>query len=246
MERDVYRRLSEIEDTHWWFAARRSVLGALLDRLAGARRDLRILEAGCGTGGNLKMLERYGRVSAFEPDAEARAIAEGKSGLSVSAGTLPEGIPFARDAFDIVVALDVMEHVEKDQAGLAALGKELAPGGRLIITVPAHGWMWSRHDEVHHHFRRYSYDELKTKLEKAGLRPITMTYFNSILFPLIAMVRLVGKALGRQGAGDDHLPSPLLNRILKVLFSSEGRLIGRVRLPVGVSLLAVAERPQVS
>lgn len=246
MERDVYRRLSEIEDTHWWFAARRSILGALLQRLAGSRRDLRILEAGCGTGGNLRMLERYGRVSAFEPDDEARLVAQGKSGLPISAGTLPDGIPFARDSFDIVVALDVMEHVEKDRAGFAALGEELAPGGKLIITVPAHGWMWSRHDEVHHHFRRYSHDELKAKLEAAGLKPVTLTYFNSLLFPLIAAVRIAGKFMGRQGGGDDRLPPPFVNRILKALFSAEAGMIGRVRLPIGVSLLAVAERPRPS
>ena len=120
------------------------------------------------------------------------------------------------------------------------------PGPRFsvpVMTVPALPWLWSRHDETHHHYRRYTRAGLEAALVLAGLKPVKISYFNTLLFPLIAAVRLVKRLLGHEGAGDDAMPSPAVNEILKRIFGLESRLVGRIPLPLGVSLVAVAERP---
>lgn len=188
------------------------------------------------------MLSGFGKLEAFELDDEARAIARRKLPLDVKAGMLPNGIPFAPGTFDIVTAFDVIEHVERDVESLSMLGEQLAPGGRLIMTVPAHPWLWSRHDETHHHFRRYTRKVLENKLRAAGLKPVRVSYFNTLLFPLIAAARLVKKIAGMKDAADDAMPPGPVNAALKGVFGLESMLVGRVALPIGVSLLAVAER----
>jgi SAM-dependent methyltransferase len=243
MERSVYRRLDQLEGRHWWFCARRQILKAVIERFAPRREGLRLLEAGCGTGGNLRMLSQFGQLDAFELDSEAREIARGKLPIDIKNGMLPDGIPFAPGRYDIVAAFDVIEHVEQDVESLRRLKEQLAPGGRLVMTVPALPWLWSRHDATHHHFRRYTRSGLEAALVLAGLKPVKISYFNTLLFPLIAAVRLVKKVLGHEGAGDDTMPSPAVNEILKRIFGLESRLVGRIPLPLGVSLLAVAERP---
>lgn len=187
------------------------------------------------------MLADFGSVDAFELDDEARAIARAKAPLDVKPGMLPEGVPFA-GAYDVVLALDVIEHVEKDVESLASLRDRLSPGGRLIVTVPAHPWMWSSHDVKHHHFRRYTRKSLGDIMRRAGLRPVRMTYFNMFLFPAAAAIRLLRNVTGGSAGSDDRMPSTAVNGILKSVFSAERSLVTRFDLPVGVSLLAVAER----
>ena len=215
----------------------------MIARFAPRAGGLRLLEAGCGTGGNLRMLAQFGQLDAFELDGEARDIARGKLPIDIKDGMLPDGIPFAPGRYDIVAAFDVIEHVEQDVESLLRLKEQLAPGGRLVMTVPALPWLWSRHDETHHHFRRYTRGGLEAALVLAGLKPVKISYFNTLLFPLIAGLRLIRKAIGFEGADDDAMPHPAANEILKRIFGFESHLVGRIPLPLGVSLLAVAERP---
>jgi SAM-dependent methyltransferase len=242
MDRDVYRRLDALEGQHWWFAARRCILRSAIERFRPQAEELRLLEAGCGTGGNLAMLSEFGAVDAFELDDEARQVAAGKGAIDVRKGMLPDDVPFAPGGYDIVVAFDVIEHVEEDVASLRSLGERLAPGGRLVMTVPALPWLWGGHDETHHHYRRYLRKDVEGALRAAGLKPVAVTYYNTALFPLIALTRLLKKLLGRDATPDDRMPGPAVNALLKAVFSAERHLIGRVRMPIGVSLLAVAER----
>jgi SAM-dependent methyltransferase len=200
------------------------------------------MEAGCGTGGNLQMLAEFGQLDAFEMDAEARDIAKAKLPIDIKNGMLPNNIPFAKKSFDVVVAFDVIEHVEQDVESLARLGEQLAPGGRLIMSVPALPWLWSKHDETHHHFRRYTRKSLNETLVKAGLQPMRISYFNTLLFPAIAGIRLVRKALGITESADDQMPSPKMNALLKKIFGFESNFVGRINMPIGVSLLAVAQK----
>ena len=242
MEPGVYARMAEIEARHWWFVARRAILAEVLLRLVDLSPPARILEAGCGTGGNLAMLSRFGEVAAFEPDAEARRMARGKGAFDIREGRLPGEIPFEPGCFDLVAAFDVLEHVEDDLSSLRALHDQLRPGGSMLITVPAFDFLWSRHDERHHHERRYSSAGLRHRASNAGLTPVEVTYFNSVLFPLIAGVRLGKKILGLEDAEDEvMLPAPF-NGILCGLFASERHLMGRVRMPFGVSLLMIARK----
>ena len=188
------------------------------------------------------MLSRFGKLEAFELDDEARAIAESKMPINVKPGILPDGIPFKAGSFDVVTAFDVIEHVEKDVESLGKLAEQLAPGGRLFMTVPALPWLWSKHDETHHHFRRYTKASLNETLRKAGLEPVRISYFNTFLFPLIAGLRLARKALGITESADDAMPGPAANSMLKAVFGAESSLVGRIPLPIGVSLMAVAKR----
>jgi SAM-dependent methyltransferase len=162
--------------------------------------------------------------------------------INIRSGILPHGIPYKPGAFDVVTAFDVIEHVEQDVESLKRLGQQLSPDGRLFMTVPALPWLWSKHDETHHHFRRYTKASLDAALREAGLEPVRVSYFNSLLFPLIAGLRLVRKKLGISETADDAMPSAGVNAILKSVFGFESNFIGRVSMPIGVSLLAVAKR----
>lgn len=241
MDREVYDTMRRVERDHWWFAARRQILA---DRIAALHlpADAAILEVGCGTGGNLEMLSRFGRVRAIEPDAESRAYAA-RGGVEVQDGLLPGGLPRFEAPFDLVAAFDVIEHVDDDLASVGALSRLLKPGGYFIATVPANAWMWSRHDELHHHKRRYALPAFRALFAQAGLTVEKATHFNTLLFPPIAAVRLVKAAMGDTAGGDDAMPSTGLNAILRRVFALERGLLGVLDLPFGVSILLVARRP---
>lgn len=241
MERTVYERMNELETNHWWFVARRKIIAALIDRTLPRKADARILEAGCGSGGNLVMLGRFGRVDAFEYDATARQHAVEKSRLDVRFGALPDELPFEDRKYDLIGLFDVLEHVEADVASLAALGTRLSDKGVILVTVPAFPFLWSRHDERHHHYRRYTRASLSEVARQAGLRVRYASYFNFFLFPLAVATRAVKRLTGSQ-VPDDTMPSAWVNGTLSRIFGAEKHLVGRVRLPVGLSLAAVLEK----
>jgi SAM-dependent methyltransferase len=240
MDADYHRLIAEVEDEHWWFAGRRKILAAVIETL-DLPRGTRILDVGCGSGGNLTTLARFGQLSAMEIDGRAREIASGRGVCEVVPGSLPGTIPFGPASFDVVTALDVIEHIEDDRSALEAIHGMLVPGGRLVITVPAYRFLWSYHDVVNCHFRRYSRRDLSDALRSARLEPVRISYFNTWLFPFAALVRLAGRFVSRRGAGPDmRLPPPRVNRLLTSIFSSEAHVLRRRSLPFGVSVLAVA------
>ncbi|QNM84026.1 class I SAM-dependent methyltransferase [Sphingomonas sabuli] len=239
MERVVYDRMAELDERHWWYVARREVLAALIARTVRPPRDAAILEVGCGTGHNLAMLARFGTVDGIEIDAVARAHAERRLGRAVGAAPLP-GLPgIARAHYDLVAALDVIEHIDDDAGALAGIAACLKPGGKLLMTVPAHQWMWSAHDDLNHHKRRYSKAALRRLVEASPLRLDAIGYFNSILFPLAVAARLAAKATGR-GGKDDAMPPAPVNYVFERVFAAERRLVGALPMPPGLSLFAVA------
>lgn len=240
MERAIYDRMARIDGEHWWFAARRRIVAAAIRAHAPVPPGGRILEVGAGTGSNLAMLRGFGRLDAIEPDAAARALASARGGIPVAGGLLPHGVALPDGAYALIVLLDVLEHIDDDTGSLRVLAAKLAPGGRLLLTVPAAPWMWSAHDVAHHHKRRYTARTLRAALAAGGFRVRHMSHFNTLLFPLIAGVRLLGKLTGRSG-GDDALPSPRVNGTLAALFAAERHWVTRGKAPFGVSLLAIAE-----
>lgn len=239
MERIVYDRMAELDSRHWWYRARRAVLARVIETRARPPAGARILEIGCGTGHNLDMLSRYGTVDAVEMDDAARAVASERLGRPALMATLPELEGVERGAYDLVAVLDVLEHVEEDRASLVSIAERLKPGGRILLTVPAHPWMWSAHDVVNHHKRRYTKKGLRAVIEAAGLEVELLSWFNSLLFPLAAAARLAGRVTGSKDS-DDRLPPAPVNRAFEFLFGLERYAVGRVPLPPGVSLVAIA------
>lgn len=233
--------MRDLEQGHWWFVGRRELLGQVLGLLELAQ-DARILEVGCGVGGNLPLLSRFGAVEALEPDAESRSYVTAKLGVQVSDGRLPDGLPYAAGAFDAVCGFDVLEHVEEDAASTRRLAELVAPGGYVVATVPAYRWMWSRHDELHHHRRRYTRREFEALFSAAGLKVIKASYFNTLLFPLAVAARTAKRLLGLKGE-DDRMPPAWINRVLTRLFRWEAAWVARAALPFGLSILVVARRP---
>jgi SAM-dependent methyltransferase len=235
----MYGAMAAAEQEHWWFRARRRIVEAQIDRL-GLPASARILEAGCGSGGNLAMLARHGDVSAFEFDAGALALARQRGVGRVVAGQLPDGVPFEGEQFDLLVLLDVVEHLADDRAGLASLLHRLKPGAPVLITVPALKWLWGPHDVAHQHHRRYTHAGLRQLLEGVRLHVEHISYFNTLLFPVAALRRVWQRAEPNAAEEDLAVPSPPMNRALEAIFASERHLLQRLRLPIGMSLIAVA------
>ncbi|MCU0729411.1 MAG: class I SAM-dependent methyltransferase [Sphingopyxis sp.] len=241
MDRAAYAGMNAVENHHWWFVARRQILASLIERTVRPAPDARVLEAGCGTGGNLSLLARFGQLEAFEYDAEARALAAEKNVCVIKAGALPDGIDTSGAPYDMVAILDVLEHIDDDVASLASLRAVTRKDGRIVLTVPALPALWSSHDELHHHKRRYTKASLQRALVDAGWDIEQSGYFNSLLFPVALLQRLWAKLRGK-AEPVDALPAPALNAALRMVFAAERHLIARLPLPIGLSLFAIARR----
>ena len=243
MERAAYAHMAENEDRHWWFVGRRAVIAALLDRIALPDRP-RILEAGCGTGGNLGLLEERGQVSAFEPFEEAATWAGDRHPVTeIRFGRLPDDLPYADSTFDLVAALDVLEHCTDDAGSLRALARMTKPGGWIVVTVPAHQRLWGSHDRRLHHQRRYGRQQLRALAAGAGLDIRFETAFNTVLAPIAIGYRLVSNATGVDLGNQERMPAHRINRVLGAAFALERRLVARGSIPFGLSYGLILQRP---
>jgi len=244
MDKDLYLQHAKVEDKHWWFVGRRMIIDKIIRQL-NLEQHSKIFEAGCGTGGNLNMLARYGEVSAMELDEIACQFANERKVTTVKLGSLPDNIPFSEE-YDLIVILDVLEHIDDDLGAAIVLNSRLKSGGWLLVTVPAYQFLWSKHDEINHHKRRYTLRNLKQVIKKSGYSVHYSSYFNSFLFPVVAGVRLLKKVLKMEtddiGSGDLTLPSKPVNKFLTFLFGSERYLIGNISIPFGVSVLLLAQK----
>jgi SAM-dependent methyltransferase len=243
MERKVYEQMAQLDSRHWWFTARRRILDGVIERIVKPPKGARILELGAGTGHNLAMLSRFGEIEASELDPVARELASERLGRAVVEAALPDLSMFPAQSYDMIALLDVLEHVPDDKGSLTSIYERLRPGGALLLTVPINPWMWSAHDVAHHHHRRYRKGEIRKLALDAGYDIELLSPFNSLLFPPIALVRAIGKLTGKDDS-DDAMPSPAINKALDLIFGLERSLLGRVPMPLGVSLMAVLRRPR--
>jgi SAM-dependent methyltransferase len=242
MDRAAYALMAAHEDRHWWFVGRRAVIAALIDRTSLPDRPL-ILEAGCGSGGNLGLLEGRGIVSAFEPFEDAASNAQARyPGTEVRRGELPNDVPFGEGTFDLVAALDVLEHVQDDVNSLAALVRLAKPGAAIIVTVPAHQLLWGSHDRRLHHVRRYGKRQMREIAAAAGADIVFETAFNSVLAPAAILYRLAERVSGRDLGNQELLPAHPLNRLLAGVFALERHLVARISIPFGLSYGYVMRR----
>lgn len=250
-----------LDNDHWWYRGRRRVIRAELDRLPLAPGG-RVLDAGCGSGATMRELVRYGEVSGIELSVEAAELARSRAHGDVRIGRLEE-LPWADDTFELITCLDVIEHVPDDVVALVELARVCAPGGWLLVTVPAYQALWSAHDVANHHHRRYSRAMLRTAARQAGWELVRISSFNSLLLAPAAAVRLArrralgGGAAGNRASaaagdaptgdgatGDLKLGPAWLNGALERPLALEARWLGRGgTLPLGLSLLALLRLP---
>lgn len=245
MQPDEYRRLAALEDEMGYFRALHAHVERVLQAGFAAGEAARVLDAGCGTGGLIRRLQA--RHPAWEwvgVDAEPLACQLARQrvapGTRIELGRL-EALPFPAAEFDAVVTADVLYHLRDDEQALHELARVLRPGGRLVVNLPAHRWLWSYHDVAVHGIRRYERGELRAKLRRAGFEPEVLTHWNALLLPLLALRR---KLLPPPGAGSDVQRYPaVVEAGFGLAMRIEAAWLGRGgRLPFGSSLFAVAQK----
>jgi len=240
MDRAYELQTHRAEDRHWWYRGRRTVLERVIADLRLPARA-RVLDAGCGSGRNMVELARHGTVTGVELSNTSVCLARARKAGEVIEGSVME-MPFAPDSFDLAVSLDVIEHLQDDLGALRELRRTVAPGGSLLVTVPAYQWLWSGHDEINHHHRRYTRRSLLRVAEQAGWKPVRTTYFNSLLLPAAILLRVLERLNTKttESSLDLWVPPAPLNWLLERPLALEAALIGRGRrIPAGLSLLAV-------
>ncbi len=234
MNERVYAELFALEEEHWWFRGRRSVVRALAGDLMSPGAP-RVLDAGCGTGRNLQEYGRFAEAEGVDPSPVAIAFCR-RRGLNGVREAPVEKLPFPDGRFGLVFATDVLEHIDDDLAALRELARVSSPGAHLVATVPAYSWLWSSHDDRHHHRRRYTKSMLTARAQAAGWQVVRATYFNTTLLAPIAAVR-VGERVRGAGASDYDRTPPGLNGALERVMGAEAAAIARgVSLPAGVSV----------
>ncbi len=243
MDERLMQTMLEVDEHHWWYRGRRKVLRAELDRLA-LPAGAEILDAGCGSGRTLQELAPLGTVHGLELDPSAAAVARARGMGEVIEGRLEE-LPWGDESFDLITCLDVIEHTPDDRVTLRELLRVTKPGGYLLVTVPAYQALWSQHDEVNHHFRRYNRRMLGAAAAESGWSVQRMTSFNSLLLPPAAAVRLIQRRRPASDYKPDLTIGPAwLNSVLERPLALEAALIARGRtLPAGLSLMGVLQRP---
>jgi SAM-dependent methyltransferase len=238
----LYDTIYETEDTHWWYVARRAIVFDELRRVldGGAFRP-RILDLGCGTGRNLVELQTIGEPVGL--DLERRALCfsleRGTRSLVQSAA---EALPFRAESFDVVMALDLLEHLDDDIGGAREVARVLRPGGHFVVFVPAYQWLWGPQDDVSHHRRRYTPHSIRQVLRAGGFRLRRLTHANLLLLPLILAGRQYLRIARRRVETENRLHPSWSNGMLASIFLAERHLLRWADLPLGVSLLGVATK----
>jgi len=240
------------EDRHWWFASRTRALLAILDTTL-PDRNLAWLDIGCGAGNMFHHLSRYGSVQGVEIDPRPVAVAR-QRGYQVEQGDASRGLSYPDASFDVISALDVIEHNQDDQAILREAHRLLKVNGYLVLTVPAFMWLWSHNDVLNAHVRRYAAGRLREMLQAAGFNIRRLTYNNFFIFPLAAAAIWLRRFSQRTPQLTSHHThqeayqvemepaSPLVNTLLTGIGRLEALLLRRVDLPIGTSLIAIAQK----
>jgi len=244
MDNLSYDELNNLEKSHWWFQARKKILTKLTEKYYKYQPEAKVLDIGCGTGAILEQLKGLGKVWGIEKDKLAVDYCRQKMPkANITQGIFPEEVP--AEKFDLVTILDVLEHIADDEKALQKASEILKPAGVLIVTVPAYKFIWSSHDQVNQHYRRYTLTELKQKLKKTGLRIKKISYFNTILFLPIVIGKVAKRIFGSSKPTShlkDGLPPVFLNQILEMIFSLEKDLLPFFNLPFGISIIAIAKK----
>lgn len=248
MERIAYERFRELEKTHFWFLSRREIFFDVLDRELPRSEGLSVLEIGCGAGGMLVPLQRYGEVHGMDIDVEYLRYCKERGFPNVIAGS-GHDLPFADASHELVALFDCLEHIPDEGRALREILRVVKPGGHVFFSVPAYEWLWSNNDDIAHHQRRYTRRRLVRALRDAGFEVRRASYFNALLLPLIIPSVLIQKLRGAlgwlpEGYNNTSVPVPKpLNWLFTKMMSCERFALRAFDLPFGHSLIAVARRP---
>jgi SAM-dependent methyltransferase len=252
MQQHTYAIMDEVEGSHWWFVGRRAILETFLRDIvkhyvstpseAGPQNGLRILDVGCGTGANLEMLSQFGKAEGVDVSDDALEFCRQK-GLNAQKG-LAETLPFSDETFDLTTALDVVEHLDDDVAGLREMYRVTKKGGYSLIFVPAFMWLWGVQDDISNHRIRYTKKQIVERLEKAGYHVERATYANWTFFAPILAGRTLMKLTGIKPESENNVNVSALNGIFGKLFASERFWLRNFNFPFGVSIVVVARREE--
>jgi ubiquinone/menaquinone biosynthesis C-methylase UbiE len=243
VQRAVYEVEAAVERKHWWFRGRRRILRQLLSTLPlPPKQDCRVLDVGCGTGANAVELRAIAR-RVYGVDAASLPLGLGQGNHDLRIRGDAQQLPFADASFDLVVALDVLEHLDDDDVAAQELARVLQARGALIVFVPAFMLLWGLQDEVSQHRRRYRRRQLQRLLQRAGFTIERSTYFNTLLFAPILAARLAMRQIKTPGLkSENQIGGPLSNHALAGIFALEAPIIRRMDLPLGVSLACIARK----
>jgi SAM-dependent methyltransferase len=244
MQQHTYAIMDEVEGSHWWFVGRRAILESFLKSIAGKLRqtsdELRILDVGCGTGANLEMLSAYGHAEGVDVSDDALEFCRRK-GLKAQKG-LAEKLPFADEEFDLTTALDVVEHLDDDVAGLKEMYRVTRHGGYSLIFVPAFMWLWGVQDDISNHRIRYTKQQIVERLRQAGYTIERATYANWTFFAPILAGRLLMRITGLKPESENNITISSLNGAFGSLFAAERFWLRHLNFPFGVSIVIVARK----
>ena len=244
MQQHTYAIMDEVEGSHWWFVGRRAILESFLkpisEKLRVNDRALRILDVGCGTGANIQMLAQYGEAEGVDVSDDALEFCR-KKGLKAQKG-LAETLPYADETFDLTTALDVVEHLDDDIAGLKEMFRVTKSGGYSLIFVPAFMWLWGVQDDISNHRIRYTKEEIVGRLMSAGYVIERATYANWTFFAPILAGRTIMKLTGIKPESENNIAVSGLNGVFGKLFGAERFWLQNFNFPFGVSIVVVAKK----
>lgn len=244
MNLEEYEVMYRQEQAYWWFVSRSELLNFYMREMIQLPRDPRILDLGCGTGANLEALSEYGQAMGADFSSEALAFCRKRALPRLVQGN-GEALPIRSDSLDLVTAMDSLEHIPHDNAALGEIFRILKPGGKLLVTVPAFGFLWSEHDEALQHLRRYTASELTAKMRLAGFSMGKVTYVLFFLFFPVLVVRFL-QNLTKTGTHPKTsisvLPA-LVEKAFMLLNRLEMVMLRWMDLPFGVTIVAVATKP---
>lgn len=238
MDEYLYHHFYNVEQKHWWFIARQNILLHVLDCKLPSSKKQRLLDVGCGTGAILALLSSRHIVYGIDASPQAVEFCRSRGLTNLVTGSL--GSYPKSDPFDVITLLDVIEHVDDDISVLRQAHHLLSEHGHILVTVPAFPFLWTGHDEVNHHKRRYTKSSLVTAVTSAGFEIRYLTFFNTLLFPVAVVKRMAAKILHTKGGSDLEMPSKPVNSLLRATFELETHLVPRLTLPFGLSLLCLA------
>ncbi len=242
MEAKEYKLMYQLEDEHWWFTAKRLFIKTYLNFLPN-KDKLRILDIGCGTGRNLELLKKFGFASGIDSSVLAVKFCQ-KRGLKNVTQNSAERIPFTANFFDLITLFDVLYHknIISDLEVLKEINRVIKPKGHILITDCAHQFLFGPHDISMHARQRYSKKELINKISQAGFSIQKASYIYFITFPLFLINRFIAKYLTRKSGSDVNQVSPAINQLLIYLLSFESKLLKFFNLPLGSSIIILAQK----